>query len=72
MRDLLVELEVVRRDDDAHAADAEHPLDAVLAREDVPFAHRGRRVRTALHQPMAPPRRRLGGKLPELARFVYT
>ena len=34
-RDRLVELKVMRRDHDAHAALAEHPLDAVLVREDV-------------------------------------
>ncbi len=34
-RDLLVELDVVRRDDDAHPANAEDALDAVLSRKDV-------------------------------------
>ena len=33
MRDPLVELEVHRADDDAHAAAAEHALDAELARD---------------------------------------
>src|ERR1019366_3368596 len=37
--DLVVEVEVTRGDDDAHAPDAEHALDAVLAREDRAFAH---------------------------------
>jgi hypothetical protein len=37
-RDLLVELDVVRGDDDPHPADAEDALDAVLAGEDVAFA----------------------------------
>lgn len=36
--DALVELDVVRGDDDSHSADAEHPVDAVLTGEDVPFA----------------------------------
>ena len=55
-RDLLVELDVVRGDDDAHAAGAEDALDAVLAREDVAFANPGHRVWTALHHALAPPR----------------
>ena len=43
-RDALVELRVTRRDDDAHAARAEHALDLVLAGEDLPGLH-GRRRR---------------------------
>ena len=39
-RDELVELQVARGDDDAHAAGAEHPLDPVLAGEDVPLGDR--------------------------------
>ena len=40
-RDLLIELDVRRGDDDPHAAHAEHALDAVLAGEDVAFAYGG-------------------------------
>jgi hypothetical protein len=36
-RDPLVELNGVRSDNDAHPADSENALDAVLAREDVAF-----------------------------------
>ena len=39
-RDALVELQVRRRHHDAHAAFAEHPLDAVLAGEDLALADR--------------------------------
>ncbi len=45
--DLLVELDVVRRDDDAHAAHAEHPLDAVLAGQNVALAYARCRLRIA-------------------------
>jgi hypothetical protein len=45
----LVELEVVRGTDDAHPADAEHSLYAVLAGNNVTFAYSRRRARLALH-----------------------
>ena len=38
-RDALLELRVARRDDDAHAARAEHPLDLELAGEDLARLH---------------------------------
>jgi len=41
-RNLLVELDMVRRDHDTHAADAEHALDAVFAGEDVTLPHSSR------------------------------
>ena len=41
-RDLLVELHVMRGDDDPHPADAEHALDAVLAVDDLAFADAAR------------------------------
>ena len=53
-RDALVELEVPRRDDDAHAALAEHALDAVLAREHLALCN-GRSH--ASGWPQAPPGR---------------
>jgi hypothetical protein len=37
----LVELDVMRSDDHAHAADSEHALDTVLAGEDVSLAYSG-------------------------------
>jgi hypothetical protein len=43
-RDLLVELDVMRGDDDAHATDSEDALDAVLPGEHVAFAYTCRRV----------------------------
>ena len=39
-RDTSLQLHVRRRDDHAHAADAEHALDAILAVEDFTFADR--------------------------------
>ena len=47
-RDALVELQVARGDDDAHAAHPEHPLDPVLAGKDVPLGDRSR-ARHASH-----------------------
>lgn len=35
-RDLLIEVDVGRRNDDAYASLTEHPIDAVLPREDLP------------------------------------
>ena len=43
--DPLVELDVAGRDDDPHAAGAEHALDAVLAGDDVAFAKRVESIR---------------------------
>jgi hypothetical protein len=37
--DALIQLQVMGGDDDPHATRTEDPLDAVLAREDFPFAH---------------------------------
>ncbi len=48
-RHLFVELKVVRGDDDAHPADAEHALDPVLSRDHV--AGREVDVRAAVHHP---------------------
>jgi hypothetical protein len=47
---------MVRGDDDPHAANPKDALDPVLASEDVAFAYTGRRVRTALHDALAPRR----------------
>ena len=46
----LIELDVARSDDDAHAARAEHPLDPVLPGEQIPLAH-GRRAGTGSFEP---------------------
>jgi hypothetical protein len=43
--DELIELLVSRRDDDAHATDAEDPLDAVLPGEKLAFSHSNPRLR---------------------------
>ena len=40
----------VRGDDDAHAAHAEHPLDAVLAGEDVALTNTRRNFGAGLHR----------------------
>jgi hypothetical protein len=55
VRDLLVELDVVRGNHHAHAPDSKNALDPVLPGENVAFAYSSRRVRTALHHALAPP-----------------
>ncbi len=47
-RHLLIELQVRRRDDDAHPTDAEDAVDAVLAGEHLPLHHRDASGRQAL------------------------
>jgi len=54
-RDLLIELEMVRRDDDAHATGPEDALDTVLSREDLARTHASLVVRVRHGQP-SPPR----------------
>ena len=54
-RDALLELQVIRGDDDSHASRSEHALDAVFADDDVAFAYSNDRVRTALHHALALP-----------------
>ena len=41
-----IELDVRRRDDDAHAAGAERPLDPILAPDELPGANRNSGLRT--------------------------
>ena len=54
-RDALIELRVARRDDDPHAAGAEHALDLELAGEDLARLHRRRaRARRRRSRPAAP------------------
>jgi len=48
-RDLVIEFEVTRRHDGAHSADAEHPIDAVFARDDRAFGHSRRRLNFFRH-----------------------
>jgi len=55
--DLLVELDVMRGDDDPHPTDPEDALDAVLAGENVAFPDARRsRVGTVLDHSLRPPR----------------
>src|SRR5262249_2895757 len=49
-RDFVVELDVLRGDDDAHAPDSEHLADAVFAGENFAFTYRSR------HRPRKSPR----------------
>jgi hypothetical protein len=52
--------DVMSGDDDAHAADSNDTLDAVLASEDVALAHSGCSVGIATHHTFAPPRHGAG------------